>query len=368
MAKSTTLQKIIAEAKRIQKVHTHMSWKEAIKDASKHIKEGAKTVVKKSASKKAVGSTKNLGYKIFEGIDPRTGNPLYQVTNSNNYYEGEWHKNKKDAIKEMNYEIKRAASKKAVIESLPVNFVGSFVGYKFKIVNQYRIDGGVTAQIVQYDPPGELMAQLNGNKADVEPAVDTIYKLVFKHLEKLSGEKKPSYGSRVIYQGEGSAIRIDEEKFTKELKGKIKKFIELLSNDVKAFNSGKDKNITVSKPTIKELAAGIAPTIKRKKEFKPKVTTTKAGVVDQIKSVLKANHKILTHGYSIKAGKVREVKIGHLTEEEFIEDYREQARQMLAKQLAYYESERFLTNSKLEKNKLARKIYNLKKFFNKIRK
>jgi DNA repair protein RadC len=53
MAKTTTLQRIIAEAKRIQKVHTHMSWKEAIKDASKHIKEGAKTVVKKAATKKA---------------------------------------------------------------------------------------------------------------------------------------------------------------------------------------------------------------------------------------------------------------------------------------------------------------------------
>lgn len=61
MAKSTTLQKIVAEAKRIQKVHKHMSWKEAIKDASKHIKEGAKTVVKKAASKKAAVKSTGVG-------------------------------------------------------------------------------------------------------------------------------------------------------------------------------------------------------------------------------------------------------------------------------------------------------------------
>jgi DNA repair protein RadC len=61
MAKSTTLQKIVAEAKRIQKVHTNMSWKEAIKDASKHIKEGAKTVVKKTASKKAAVKSTGVG-------------------------------------------------------------------------------------------------------------------------------------------------------------------------------------------------------------------------------------------------------------------------------------------------------------------
>lgn len=61
MAKSTTLQKIVAEAKRIQKVHTHMSWKEAIKDASKHVKEGAKTVVKKAASKKAAVKSTGVG-------------------------------------------------------------------------------------------------------------------------------------------------------------------------------------------------------------------------------------------------------------------------------------------------------------------
>ena len=112
------------------------------------------------------------------------------------------------------------------------------------------------------------------------------------------------------------------------------------------------------------------PSVKRKKEFKAKVTTTKAGVVEQIKSVLKANHKILTHGYTIKPGKVREKKIGNTDEYDFddiVENFKEEGRKMLAKQLAYYESERYLANTKREKSKIARKIYELKKFFNKIK-
>ena len=47
------LKKITAEAKRIRKAHPAMKWHSALKDAAKHIKSGAKTVVKKSAVKKA---------------------------------------------------------------------------------------------------------------------------------------------------------------------------------------------------------------------------------------------------------------------------------------------------------------------------
>lgn len=46
------LKKITAEAKRIRKAHPNMKWHSALKDAAKHIKSGAKTVVKKSAVKK----------------------------------------------------------------------------------------------------------------------------------------------------------------------------------------------------------------------------------------------------------------------------------------------------------------------------
>ena len=47
------LKKITAEAKRIRKAHPNMKWHSALKDAAKHIKSGAKTIVKKSAVKKS---------------------------------------------------------------------------------------------------------------------------------------------------------------------------------------------------------------------------------------------------------------------------------------------------------------------------
>ena len=359
MAKTTTLKRIIAEAKRIQKVHTHMSWKEAIKDASKHIKEGAKTVVKKPARAKAVGSTnfEKLYTKLVKDYD-KSG--AWKVSSLEQYIQAKVN----NAAKRKNYTeleslnevldmVKRDYS--GSIEALPVNFVGSFWGFKFKIVNQYRIDGGVTAQIVEAEAPGSLLGELTGLRTDVDKVVNALYGSAL-YTAKSQPDYEYSYHK--------------DAKEEKKLKDKIKRFVTLLNDDVKDFNTGKDKNIVVSKPTVKELAAGKVPTVKRKKEFKPKVTTTKAGVVDQIKSVLKANHKILTHGYSIKPGKVREKKIaGH--EEDFdaiIDGWINEGKEMVVKQLAYYESKRYMANTKLEKNKIARKIYDLKKKFLKFKK
>lgn len=50
------LLKIVAEAKRIQKAHPAMKWTNAIKDAAKHIKSGAKTVVKKKKTVSGIRS------------------------------------------------------------------------------------------------------------------------------------------------------------------------------------------------------------------------------------------------------------------------------------------------------------------------
>lgn len=348
MAKTTTLQRIIAEAKRIQKVHTHMSWKEAIKDASKHIKEGAKTVVKKPSSKKTVGALNLVHVYDTDGSLYGTGTVIKKDGNKVIVrFDG-------DTIKEFKLNQVKPINGNN-IEALPVNFVGSFWGFKFKIVNQYRIDGGVTAQIVEAEAPGSLLGELTGLKTDVDKVVNALYGSAL-----YTAKSQPDY--------EYSYHKDAREE--KKLKDKIKRFVTLLNDDVKDFNTGKDKNIVVSKPTVKELAAGKLPTVKRKKEFKPKVNTTKAGVVDQIKSVLKANHKILTHGYSIKPGKVREKKIaGH--EEDFeaiIEGWMNEGKEMVVKQLAYYESKRYMANTKLEKNKIARKIYDLKKKFLKFKK
>jgi hypothetical protein len=360
MANTTTLNKIVAEAKRIQKVHTHMSWKEAIKDASKHIKEGAKTVVKKADRAKAVGSTnfEKLYTKLVKDYD-KSG--AWKVSSLEQYIQAKVN----NAAKRKNYTeleslnevldmVKRDYS--GSIEALPVNFVGSFWGFKFKIVNQYRLDGGVTAQLMELEAPGALIGELTGLKQEENRVIEALYNGAIYTAKSNPEEYKYSLHN--------------DPKEEKKLKDKIKRFVILLNEDVKDFNSGKDKNITVSKPTVKELAAGKMPTVKRKKEFKPKVTTSKAGIVEQIKSVLKANHKILTHGYSIKPGKVRDKKIaGH--EEDFeaiIEGWINEGKEMVVKQLAYYESKRYMANTKLEKNKIARKIYDLKKKFLKFKK
>jgi hypothetical protein len=61
------LKKITAEAKRIRKAHPNMKWHSALKDAAKHIKSGAKTVVKKSAVKKSAvkkSAVKKSAHKI----------------------------------------------------------------------------------------------------------------------------------------------------------------------------------------------------------------------------------------------------------------------------------------------------------------
>lgn len=349
MAKTTTLQKIIAEAKRIQKVHTHMSWKEAIKDASKHIKEGAKTVVKKPASKKTVGALNLVHVYDTDGSLYGTGTVIKKDGNKVIVrFDG-------DTIKEFKLNQVKPINGNG-IEALPVNFVGSFWGFKFKIVNQYRLDGGVTAQIFEAEAPAALIGELTGFKQEIDRVVESLYNGAL-------------YTVKADKENYNYSLQNDPRE-EKKLKDKIKRFVTLLSDDVKAYNTGKDKNIIVSKPTVKELAAGITPKVVRKKEFKVKVSTSKAGVVDQIKSVLKANHKILTHGYKIKSGKVREKKVGvgHASIEDLVEDWREEGRKMVAKQLAYYESERYLANTKLEQNKLARKIHDLKKIFNKFKK
>jgi len=49
------------------------------------------------------------------------------------------------------------------VGALPIDFKGNFLGYRFKVINQYQIDGKVTAQLVEMDPPGKLIAELSGN-------------------------------------------------------------------------------------------------------------------------------------------------------------------------------------------------------------
>ena len=157
------------------------------------------------------------------------------------------------------------------VGALPIDFKGNFLGYRFKVLNQYQIDGGVTAQLVELDGRGDIIAQLTGNPKENDRA------------------------TAVLYSGglaTGKDVRLDE-KDKKDLQKRIKNFVTGLNKEVAAYNSGKD--------TSKKKSKGL------KIVYKPE--TKKLAVVDQIKSILKSNKKILKGGYTLKTGVIREKKV-----------------------------------------------------------
>jgi hypothetical protein len=133
---------------------------------------------------------------------------------------------------------------------------------------QYQIDGKVTAQIVDSDPPGKIIAELNGNKSENSRAVSA-----------LISNAKRAYLPKILYSK-------DETMLFK----KVTSFVSLLNTEVSKYNSGKD--------TGKKKSKGAKIVIRPE--------TKKAGVVQQIKTILRDNKKILTRGYKVKPGKIRE--------------------------------------------------------------
>jgi len=181
---------------------------------------------------------------------------------------------KVSAVKKKVAPKKKAAAKKVAghkkVGALPIDFKGNFQGYRFKVINQYQLDGGVTAQLVELDGKGNIIAQLSGNSKENDRVVATL----------LSGATF------------GGQYKLDE-KDKKQLEKRIKSFVVGLNKEVAAYNSGKD--------TSKKKSKGL------KIVYKPE--TKKLAVVDQIKSILKNNKKILKGGYGIKAGTIREKKV-----------------------------------------------------------
>ena len=170
---------------------------------------------------------------------------------------------------------KKAAAKKITghkkVGALPIDFKGNFLGYRFKVLNQYQLDGGVTAQLVEVDGKGDIIAELSGNPKENDRA------------------------AAVLYSGglaTGKDVYLDD-KDKKDLQKRIKSFVVGLNKEVAAYNSGKD--------TSKKKSKGL------KIVYKPE--TKKLAVVDQIKSILKSNKKILKGGYILKTGVIREKKV-----------------------------------------------------------
>lgn len=164
---------------------------------------------------------------------------------------------------------KKAAAKK--VGALPIDFKGNFLGYRFKVLNQYQLDGGVTAQIAEIDGRGDIITELSGSTRENDRAAAVLY-------------------SGAIASGKDIYL---DDKDKKDLQKRIKSFVVGLNKEVANYNSGKD--------TSKKKSKGL------KIVYKPE--TKKLAVVDQIKSILKSNKKILKGGYTLKTGVIREKKV-----------------------------------------------------------
>lgn len=169
---------------------------------------------------------------------------------------------------------------KSKVGALPIDFKGNFLGYRFKVLNQYQLDGGVTAQLVELDGKGDIITELSGNNRENDRAAAVLY-------------------SGAIASGKDIYL---DEKDKKDLQKRIKAFVVGLNKEVQAYNSGKD--------TSKKKSKGL------KIVYKPE--TKKLAVVDQIKSILKENKKILKGGYSLKSGKIREQKVAGLKQTKYL--------------------------------------------------
>lgn len=155
------------------------------------------------------------------------------------------------------------------VGALPVGFTGKFLGWAFKVLNQYTLDGGVTSQIVEIDPPGNIVAELNGRPGDEKTAASRVY---------------PRALSKWAEEGN---FRLDNKE-QKDVEKRILKFFTGLNAEVKAYNKG-DKRTTTKKPAVIKYS----PAVK------------KLALIDQIKSLLSDSKKRLKYGYATVPGKVR---------------------------------------------------------------
>ena len=60
--------------------------------------------------------------------------------------------------------------KRGKLGALPVNFTGSILGLKFRVYNQFNLDGSVTAQVVEDDPKGYTIVEINGRPGEAKAA------------------------------------------------------------------------------------------------------------------------------------------------------------------------------------------------------
>ena len=155
--------------------------------------------------------------------------------------------------------------KRGKLGALPVGFTGNILGLKFRVYNQFNLDGTVTAQIVEDDPKGYLIVEINGRPGEAKAAAGKFYGTIERRITDNLTEKED-----------------------KIVKSRIFKFLDQLSKEVKAYNSGKDTRTKKNEKLVVKRSA-------------PKKAT---GVKDKIKDILRGDKKRLKYGYTIVPGKV----------------------------------------------------------------
>ncbi len=236
-----------AEAKKIRAKDPKLSQAEAVKKAFAKLYGVAKTATKKTIKRKPAAKKKA---------------PVKRAISS--------HKDSKSH----NVNIRVMSGTKRRVGALPVGFTGKFLGWPFKVLNQFTLDGGVTAQIVELDPPGNIVAELNGRKEDVERA----YTKIFQKIAIPYAALNVSYNKKTYIQQD-----------QKHVEKKVREFLTQLNKEVSNYNSGKDRKTKTAKPTVIKYTAKVK----------------KMAVVDQIKSLLAANSQRLKNGYTLVKGKPR---------------------------------------------------------------
>lgn len=189
------------------------------------------------------------------------------------------------------------------IGALPVDFTGSVLGLRFRVYNQFNLDGSVTLQVVENTPGGDLIANIDGRTGEVETAAA-------KFWGKIDGKERQRLS----------------EKDTNKVKKTIKDFLQNLHKEVKQYNSGKDTR------TKKGQRLNVKAT--------PKV---RKGTKDEIKDILRSDKKRLKYGYTIVPGRV--MGIGAI---------KTQGLSMLKKQYGDLQAKKLIETTKRGKRKFSK--------------
>jgi hypothetical protein len=217
---------------------------------------------------------------------------------------GEYHKD----TKSHNVNIRvvsgiKVNRKPGKIGALPVDFTGSVLGLRFRVYNQFNLDGSVTLQVVENTPGGDLIANIDGRTGEVNSAAT-------KFWGKIDGSERRKLSPS------------DEKKVKKT----IQDFLQNLHKEVKQYNSGKDTR------TKKGQRLNVKAT--------PKVSK---GSKEQIKDILRSDKKRLKYGYTIVPGRV--MGIGAI---------KTQGLSMLKKQYGDLQAKKLIETTKRGKRKFSK--------------